>query len=236
MFAIYGLIDPRNHKVFYVGRTRKPLKTRLNEHLSETDFTTLKQKRIVEIVSTSKLQALVIELEGGISTEKEAFCREVFWIETMMKSGSPLTNASIDFGGTYFLREDTLEETPEVILKHAESNYISASAHWVEDSTLNKDSAEDVLENIDGSFFKVEEYIIQGHVLNHRNMTREKLRDKRLANIKAGRMLNHGMPIFDEEISEILRRYSKCKNISVLSGFFQRCESSIQKLIDDNFG
>ncbi|SEI14174.1 GIY-YIG catalytic domain-containing protein [Rheinheimera pacifica] len=233
MYAIYGLVDPRNQKIFYVGRTSKPLKTRLNEHLCETDHTTLKQKRILEITSAIEDKILVIELEGGVSTEKEAFCREVFWIETMIKSGSPLTNASVDFGGFYFLREDTLENTPEISLKSAEPHYISASAHWDDDCVPEKDSAEVKLASMDGMFFKVENYIVQGHVLKQRNMTPETLHNKRIANIKAGRRLNHGMPIFDEEVREILRRFAKNSNISTLSIFFQRSEATMQKLIDE---
>ena len=80
MYAIYGLVDPRCLKIFYVGRTSKSLKKRLNEHLSDTDNTTLKRKRMLEIGAVTNEPILVVEFEGLIATEKEAFCREVFWI------------------------------------------------------------------------------------------------------------------------------------------------------------
>jgi hypothetical protein len=237
MYSIYGLIDPRCLKVFYVGRTSKSLKKRLNEHLSDTDRTTLKRKRMLEISAVTDEPVSVVELEGRISTEKEAFCREVFWIETMIKSGSPLTNAAIDFAGTYFLREDTLESVPDVSLKPVVTLYTSASEHWSGDSVISDDvEASSKLAAMDGKYFKVEEHIKQGRVLQNRNMTPGRLNDMRLANMNAGRKLNHGLPIFDEEIGELLRRFEKNSDIAVLSNYFQRTEVALRQYIEEALG
>ena len=31
-YLIYGLIDPRNHKLYYIGKTRRVLHDRMDEH------------------------------------------------------------------------------------------------------------------------------------------------------------------------------------------------------------
>ena len=51
----------------------------------------------------------IVVLEDGTSSTNRSFTREVFWIELLSMAGAKLTNASIDFGGKYFLADYPLE-------------------------------------------------------------------------------------------------------------------------------
>ena len=238
MFKIYGLVDPRDFKIFYVGRTAKVVARRLREHLAGDETLSLKQQRIEAIKLATDKPISVIVLESNILTEKQAFCKEVFWMETLIKSGAELTNASVDFNGTYFLREDTIEANPaKSSINDTPNNdeYISASHSWNEDVSIVGVSEKDALEQLNKNFFMIEKHVIQGNALKQRYMCPKKLRQKRLTNLRNGRKANHGLPIFDEEIRELLIRYSVNDNTAVLSEYFQRSEASIEVLIEENY-
>jgi len=54
-YSIYGLIDPRDNKVFYIGKTSRTSGERYDEHIKETSGETPKQKNIQEIYEAKGL-------------------------------------------------------------------------------------------------------------------------------------------------------------------------------------
>ncbi|GAA5218318.1 hypothetical protein ACFSJ3_15680 [Corallincola platygyrae] len=233
MFKIYGLVDPRNNKLFYVGRTSKPVGVRLIEHLNETYKHTLKQKRISDIKRESEMPIRYVILESDITTEKQAFCKEVFWMEVFIKAGAELTNASIDFKGVYFFREDTLERKINRLDENP-SMPISSKSHEGRGKCIESEE-ERFLDNMEGKYFQIEYYIHSITMLEKCNMSLEKIKQKRLGNILNKKLINHGMPIFDEEITELLNRYENNQNTSSLEVYFQRSRKSLESLIEEHY-
>ena len=43
-YLIYGLIDPRNHELYYIGKTRRVLHDRMDEHFFDTAETLVAKK------------------------------------------------------------------------------------------------------------------------------------------------------------------------------------------------
>lgn len=90
-YTIYMLVDPRDHKPFYIGQTQyldlRYYKDHLNPaHHDKTD----RAKRIREILNERKKPVLVV-LER--TTRKvSALIREMFWIELFKRSGVRLKN------------------------------------------------------------------------------------------------------------------------------------------------
>lgn len=101
-YKIYALVDPRNNSIFYVGRTSQALEKRLEQHIDAVAGCSPKDIRIGQILDWGNEPHIVL-LQNDILCEKSAFTREVFWIEMFHSVGSHLTNASIDYGGKYFL-------------------------------------------------------------------------------------------------------------------------------------
>lgn len=111
-YSIYGLIDPSDRSIFYVGKTSN-IKRRFLEHKENKYEQSPKSKRIKAIHDA--YQEIEYVLLEHCETNKDAFIREVFWIEMLRKSGRLLTNASMDYEGFYFLTEHHLEGEIEVI-------------------------------------------------------------------------------------------------------------------------
>lgn len=236
MYTIYGLIDPRDKKIFYVGRTARPPKKRFGEHLSEIGTVTLKQQRLESIKKHSNEKIDYVVLEGNIPTEKQAFCKEVFWIESLLKSGAELTNVSVDLGGIYFLREDTISDDVldgNELNIHQDSTdcYVSASKSWISDTRQNDGMK--ILNDMGGLYFMLEDHVISGVTLLSHNLIPEKLLERRLTNIENKKLINHGMPILDEEIAELLKRYSKNCDFVKLENYFQRSRVSLKNMIQE---
>ena len=252
MYKIYGLIDPRDRKIFYVGRTNKPPHQRLAEHFNELSKTSLKQQRIASIKSESSEPISYVILESNILTEKQAFCKEVFWMEILIKAGAELTNATVDFDGTFFFREDTLENdfTLNKEVLDREDIYVSASHNWHSDSkmalfepsevlepseefeSVNELGFEQHLDNLFGTYFMLEYFVGENDLLSKTNMNLSTIREKRIKNIKNDRLINSGFPILEEEIRELRRRAQKNKDLAVLEKYFQRSRKSLERLLE----
>jgi len=96
-FLIYGLVDPRDGQLRYVGKTKNKLAKRLNEHLVDPAH-----NYRTHWLSSLKAQNLVpnaVILQEF--TEPEILCdAEIFWIAYFRKMGCPLTNLTDGGEGT----------------------------------------------------------------------------------------------------------------------------------------
>lgn len=90
IYYVYAYIDPRNEKIFYIGKGKS---TRMYVHLRsgmlKTD--TPKNNLIKEILNNG-LKPKIIKLEKNL-TEKEALAKEIEWIKKIGKDN--LTNKTI---------------------------------------------------------------------------------------------------------------------------------------------
>lgn len=90
---IYGLIDPRDRVLFYVGRSRRP-KARLGSHIAEARGTSkhAKSLRIREILATDMQPELVILETVG---QDDANIAEERWIAAFRQTGSLLNHYDV---------------------------------------------------------------------------------------------------------------------------------------------
>lgn len=95
---IYGLVDPRDGLIHYVGRTTAALKTRLNAHRADIAPTWDGKARGA---GQDKLRWMLDLKERGLSpaikvleevSPDEAVEAEKRWVQTLFKAGIPLTN------------------------------------------------------------------------------------------------------------------------------------------------
>ncbi len=90
-YTIYLLVDPRDHKPFYIGQTSNIKLRYYKDHWNpKDDDKTDRANQIREILKEGRKPNLVI-LER--TTRKvSALMREMFWIETFKRSGVKLKN------------------------------------------------------------------------------------------------------------------------------------------------
>jgi len=90
-YTIYLLVDPRDHKPFYIGQTSNIKRRYYRQHWNPSDDDkTDRAKQIREILKAGRKPNLVI-LER--TTRKvSALIREMYWIETFKRSGATLKN------------------------------------------------------------------------------------------------------------------------------------------------
>lgn len=92
--TVYGLVDPRDQQIFYVGKTYQQLGDRLLKHLSESrseKFTTPKHNYIRDIVGAGeKPYAISIQV---YDTEEAALEAETMLINLYRSLGYPITNS-----------------------------------------------------------------------------------------------------------------------------------------------
>ena len=91
IFNIYMLVDPRNHRPFYIGQTTNINLRYYRQHWNPDDNDkTDRAKQLREILKAGRKPNLVI-LER--TTRKvSALMREMYWIETFKRSGLKLKN------------------------------------------------------------------------------------------------------------------------------------------------
>jgi predicted GIY-YIG superfamily endonuclease len=87
-WVVYGIADPRDHLVFYVGYTRS-LPNRMRTHKVQPHSRS--GERIKELASVGMSPQFVVLEE--CDREKQALRSEVFWIETFRSRGARLLNA-----------------------------------------------------------------------------------------------------------------------------------------------
>jgi hypothetical protein len=87
--TIYGLIDPRNNELYYVGRTRRDLVERSDEHFFESKDT-LVSKRNRAILQLGMTPGIVKLAE--VAQAEAAFHAELYWIHYWAMQGKRLLN------------------------------------------------------------------------------------------------------------------------------------------------
>ena len=221
-WSIYCLVDTRNQEVFYIGRTsKKPLK-RLEEHLEQLKGNTPKQLKIREINDSNWGGVDIVVLEKNITSEKRAFSREVYWIEIFLSSGAGLTNAAIDFKGTYFLVDPEQNKKDEI-----EDGYGDGFFQSSKDEIASDDQSIGV--DFDYYRFEASETITYIHPKGtnyNLNVSR-----KRLENKAAKHPLNHGLPFTVEELQLVKRFHEEGWEMSKITNYFQRGEGSIKNML-----
>lgn len=87
--VIYGLVDPRDRQVFYIGLTNN-LYLRFKQHMLMTGENTRKQDRIQAILDARMLPwMLTLEVVDDDVSPRE---REIGWIQAYLNSGVELLN------------------------------------------------------------------------------------------------------------------------------------------------
>lgn len=92
MHAIYGLVDPRDRKVFYVGQTIDVYK-RFVEHISCGSNNFARNVKIIELRALNLM--VIMEVFELVEDKEEANEREEYWIEHFDQSQHPLTNIAL---------------------------------------------------------------------------------------------------------------------------------------------
>jgi hypothetical protein len=88
-YLIYGLIDPRNHELYYVGKTRRVLHDRMDEHFFDAADTLVAKKNRAILASGGLPQ--ILKLDTAVD-EATAFHKELAWIHTFAGQGRELKN------------------------------------------------------------------------------------------------------------------------------------------------
>lgn len=95
---IYALIDPRNNKIRYIGKTTNKLNIRLSKHVSNTKYGKLShcQNWIKQLLKLNLKPTIDLIEKANISNWRE---KEIFWIKFFRTKYNDLTNIS-DGGDT----------------------------------------------------------------------------------------------------------------------------------------
>lgn len=88
-YHIYGLIDPRSHELYYVGKTMRVLHDRMDEHFFASADTLVSKKNRAIIASGGLPQ--IIKLNTA-EDEATAFHKELYWIHFFAGQGTGLKN------------------------------------------------------------------------------------------------------------------------------------------------
>lgn len=89
--TIYGLVDPRNGELRYVGKTSQDLAARLASHISERKLR-YRRSRWVTSLHKSGMRPEIFEIETVPLSEWQA--AEQFWIAYFLALGCRLTNGT----------------------------------------------------------------------------------------------------------------------------------------------
>lgn len=106
-WTVYGLVDPRNGEIFYVGCTSMPderLRGHIRDARNKPRKNPRKATRINAIVKNGH-QPVMVTLEITNETEHDQCEKE--WIIRLAKSGSPITNCLIGNIRRYIIDEIT---------------------------------------------------------------------------------------------------------------------------------
>lgn len=88
MTSIYVLIHPISERPFYVGKTTKPLKTRLSGHISEA--TNQLNWSIISELRKNKLRPIIKLID--VCADDDSTAIEQMWVEKYLRRGFILTN------------------------------------------------------------------------------------------------------------------------------------------------
>ena len=239
-YCIYGLIDPRDKKIFYIGKTANNPLIRFDQHMQDCEGMSPKQERIRGIYESEIGVPELVVLEDNILTDKSAFTREVFWIEMFYMVGAKLTNASIDFNGRYFLSEYHLNNFSDGTIvsqeiRTADEVSQNKKSIWKIDlETKEQDNSLIQSECLDEEFFKIENCKTLTPIDKVNQASKLDFVYKRSVNSAAGRLKNSGLPITKEEILEVINRFLQGDSLNKLEKYFQRSKNSIRYMLDQN--
>lgn len=88
---IYGLVDPRNNLIFYVGSAVN-VRTRLSQHRTSS-FTGRALKTMITEIESAGLKVQTRILEETSPQDRDG--RESYWISRCRADGHPLTNKGV---------------------------------------------------------------------------------------------------------------------------------------------
>lgn len=128
---VYGLCDPRNDEIRYVGQTTTTLERRLAGHIrgakyKRLDPRTHKNWWILGLLTREALPSIHM-IESGHWSGDELDARELYWYEALLGWGARLTNAPMHRYGNGF-RGDTQSEDTKALMR------ASHQASWLKDS------------------------------------------------------------------------------------------------------
>jgi len=89
-YTIYGLRDPRDRLIHYVGVTIRP-ERRYKQHLLCQDTNNTQKKTWIRNLQEQGLQPELVPLEI-VKGAKKGYQREDYWIHFYLSQGAPLTN------------------------------------------------------------------------------------------------------------------------------------------------
>lgn len=108
---IYGLVDPRNNVIRYVGKTKNTLVHRLSKHMCEQPKHNTHKHNWILSLKRINLKPIIIELEK--CNEYNWVEREQFWINKI----DNLTNLTAGGEGTNFFADQVLVKISEALKK-----------------------------------------------------------------------------------------------------------------------
>lgn len=91
-YFVYGIKDPRNDELRYVGKTVNNIEVRLHQHLSSNQLKKdcAKNNWLKEILAAN--QRPIIYVIEECQNEAELSCKEQYWIKQHLQQGYKLTN------------------------------------------------------------------------------------------------------------------------------------------------
>jgi hypothetical protein len=108
---IYGLVDPIDNKIRYVGKTRNTLSYRLEQHYRGSQENKTPKMKWINNLKEENLKPLIIELEK--CDENNWIERERYWINKL----NDLTNSTAGGGADVFFNNDVLLKLSEASKK-----------------------------------------------------------------------------------------------------------------------
>lgn len=144
-YTIYGLSDPRDNSIQYVGLT-SDLYNRFAQHIL-THNNKAKDEWISSL-KQAKLMPLIQVLEEDIETIDEARSKERYWIQYLIASGANLTNrAGICDSSSCRLRQIRLSlgVTQEAVTKKAQVLKLRTYVRAEQGNRVTYDTANQIL-------------------------------------------------------------------------------------------
>lgn len=112
---VYGLQDPRNGELRYVGKTRRgTIEERFREHNACAKCPRLHVHCWMKNVIDSGFAPEIFLIEDGYETIEQLNDAEIFWIAYFRSIGCRLTNQTSGGDGGWFFSEETLKRMSDL--------------------------------------------------------------------------------------------------------------------------
>jgi hypothetical protein len=105
---IYGLVDPRDNNIRYIGKTKRQLNKRLYEHISNKRTIRTYKSNWITALKKENLKPLIIELE--VCNENNWVEKEQYWINKT-NNLTNLTKGGED--GSFIFTEESIKQMSE---------------------------------------------------------------------------------------------------------------------------